>query len=114
MKLNEQALELLGRSVDAGSDFLEGKISLETYGYIDTDCSERMHAVAKEAASLDPPQAYGEFHRHWIKSINLCDSSMFESNLYFKDGDVSHIKKSNDILEESMREFELAMAVLPT
>jgi len=112
MGLNERTSYILARDNDATTDFVDGKISLATFEYIVTDCSEDMNAVANEAAFLSPPPGYEEFHGHWIKSVNLYNSAMFEMTLFFEDGDVNHIYIATDMLEEGTKETRLATAAL--
>lgn len=113
MELNERTSNILARFGGASADFSEGKIGLATLEYIHIDCSDDMMVVAIEATFLDPPHDFEEFHGHWIKSINLCDSAMFEATLYFVDEDINHIYLATDMLEESTRETDLATAALP-
>lgn len=111
--LSNRMSDILARFNAACTDFNEGKIGLATFEYIVNDCSDDMYAVAIEAAFLSPPPGYEEFHGHWIKSINLCDSAMFEMVLFFVDEDINHIYLATDIMKEGNREAELATAALP-
>ncbi len=112
-ELNERTLDILTCGSDAIGDVNDGKISLATCEYLVTDCSEDMNTIANEAALLSPPPGYEEFHGHWIKMINLCNSSMFEMTLFFEDGNKNHLDLSLDMLEESSRELQLAKDALP-
>lgn len=107
-------VEIRRRSTDAFDDNNKGKISLENLKYIQITCTEDMYEVANEVASLNPPPAYEEHHRHFLKSINLQYTYMFELTLYCEDGDISRIETCKNIDEASIREMELAIAATPT
>ena len=113
-ELNYRRISITTRSQDALADYIDGKTRLDVFKILYGMYTEDMYEVVNEMTSLNPPPRYREYHSHCLKSTNLLYSSMLEFTLYLEDGKMYHLSKATDLLEESIRETDLAKASIPT